>query len=711
MTRKLSPLWVVVALCAGTLALAAKSAEPAKQNQGDALRRVVELELTRGSAQDVLAYLGHPDPEVRRRAALALGRLQDWTVAEPLTKFLGDPDPAVRKTVAFALGELDPVMPLLVPQIKAGKKGSDPNVRGPAMARATAEKVLDARLHLEDRADVRQSLYAALGPLAIGAGLHHLQFGLEAGNAEAAWASRALGVHGHRRQADAVQDPAINAQLTKLLQAPSDDVRFGATYALFRLRSVEVAPLLERLATDGDPRVRLYAARALSGQAGAENGLRNALKDPDWRVRVEAIRALAAAPRPRGLTHQDDVAAIGEAGLTALRLLLAEPSLTVASNAHVVMAAAEALQKAPPGMAVSRLEALNTALAGGDAGPPPWQLRCAVARGLDVLHGNASRVITCGTPDEPAWRAQARALEVLSALPGGAGEKARRLAAFLRDKDPHVRVKAAGALAGLDAVQAPDAVNLLAEALADETDPGAAQEEAAGLKDHPASTHLPALRKALKRFSTQAGDGPEATVAVLDAIAACNGKAAVEDARPLLKHQSPRVRRAAHAALTTLGETPPPLPRLEPPLWPAEELPARATLRTQKGDVVIRFYRDDAPLTVTNFVKLARRGYYRQMVFHRVVSDFVVQGGDPRADGTGGPGYAIPCEYNPRPYERGVVGMALSGKDSGGSQFFITHSPQPHLDGQYTAFAEVESGMEVVDALLQDDALVDVMVD
>ncbi|MGZ3459274.1 MAG: peptidylprolyl isomerase [Archangium sp.] len=115
-------------------------------------------------------------------------------------------------------------------------------------------------------------------------------------------------------------------------------------------------------------------------------------------------------------------------------------------------------------------------------------------------------------------------------------------------------------------------------------------------------------------------------------------------------------------------------------------------------------------MTSGNLVSLARQGYFRGLTFHRVVPDFVAQGGDPHGDGEGGPGYSIRCEMTRRPYRRGTLGMALSGKDTGGSQFFFTHSPQPHLDGRYTAFGEVTRGMEVVDRLLEGDTLLDVEV-
>jgi len=125
----------------------------------------------------------------------------------------------------------------------------------------------------------------------------------------------------------------------------------------------------------------------------------------------------------------------------------------------------------------------------------------------------------------------------------------------------------------------------------------------------------------------------------------------------------------------------------------------RAFLKTRHGTIEIHLDVVEAPLTTASFVALARRGFYDGLTFHRVEPGFVVQGGCPRGDGNGGPGYALRCEITRRPYARGSVGMALSGKDTGGSQFFITHSPQPHLDGRYTVFGQVVAGMAVVDLL------------
>ena len=113
------------------------------------------------------------------------------------------------------------------------------------------------------------------------------------------------------------------------------------------------------------------------------------------------------------------------------------------------------------------------------------------------------------------------------------------------------------------------------------------------------------------------------------------------------------------------------------------------------------FLTRDAQQTVRNFVTLAQKGYFDSLRVHRVVPDFVIQDGDPTGTGTGGPGYTIRCEYNQHRYEAGMVGMALSGKDPGGSQWFITLSPQPHLNGRYTIFARLTRGLDVAKRMTQ----------
>ena len=129
------------------------------------------------------------------------------------------------------------------------------------------------------------------------------------------------------------------------------------------------------------------------------------------------------------------------------------------------------------------------------------------------------------------------------------------------------------------------------------------------------------------------------------------------------------------------------------------------TLTTDKGDIVLDLYPANAPKTVNNFVFLAQDGYYDGVTFHRVINDFMIQGGDPTGSGRGGPGYTFEDETrgNPLVHGAGVISMANAGPSTNGSQFFITHSPQPHLNGKHTVFGKVVDGMDVVNSIRQGD--------
>lgn len=139
----------------------------------------------------------------------------------------------------------------------------------------------------------------------------------------------------------------------------------------------------------------------------------------------------------------------------------------------------------------------------------------------------------------------------------------------------------------------------------------------------------------------------------------------------------------------------------------------RATIGTSKGNIVLELYPAHAPKTVNNFVFLARQGFYDGLKFHRVINNFMIQGGDPTGTGTGGPGYKFEDETygNPLKHEAGVISMANAGRNTNGSQFFITHSPQPHLNGNHTVFGKVIEGQDVVNAIKQGDIMQSVTVE
>jgi peptidyl-prolyl cis-trans isomerase B (cyclophilin B) len=130
----------------------------------------------------------------------------------------------------------------------------------------------------------------------------------------------------------------------------------------------------------------------------------------------------------------------------------------------------------------------------------------------------------------------------------------------------------------------------------------------------------------------------------------------------------------------------------------------RAIMETDKGTINLELFDKDAPNTVKNFVELSEKGFYDGLNFHRVIPDFMIQGGCPQGTGTGGPGYTINCEINPNKHQAGTLSMAHAGRNTGGSQFFICHSPQPHLDGVHTVFGKTED-MSVVNAIRKGDKI------
>jgi cyclophilin family peptidyl-prolyl cis-trans isomerase len=174
------------------------------------------------------------------------------------------------------------------------------------------------------------------------------------------------------------------------------------------------------------------------------------------------------------------------------------------------------------------------------------------------------------------------------------------------------------------------------------------------------------------------------------------------------------VRTLASESLTKMGKTPPPMqtPRqfaetsfdrsrrkvLGPPLGVR-----RAVIKAERGDIEVELFGDDAIQTVTHFIAWAKQGFYKKLTTHRVVPNFVVQGGDPRGDGAGDAGFSVPAEVSQHRYAAGYLGIADAGRDTGSCQWFITLSPQPHLDGRYTIFGRVTKGMENVWKIDQGD--------
>jgi cyclophilin family peptidyl-prolyl cis-trans isomerase len=384
---------------------------------------------------------------------------------------------------------------------------------------------------------------------------------------------------------------------------------------------------------------------------------------------------------------------------------------------------------------VALFEAAATAHVDGSALPNPASIsgptrastvaaRCAAAIAYDRLAERLGRTPRCGAGLEPEWRSRMR-IGILAAELSERAPDARAAAlAALHDDDSRVRAQTAAA--------AGPALAEELRRLLDDPDPFVVAEAATALaKDAAmASASGQAAERTVQRLlaarAKGAGDpASDALAALAQLLGAARGPPATGDAVPvllsLLPTGSPYVHRSVADALRALG-APPPASAAPAPAIPDETAaglpgetrrPRMLRLRTTAGDLALELHSADgeAPLTSAAIAALAARGFYRGLSFHRVVPDFVVQGGDPRGDGDGGPGWALPDEHTPLPFRRGSAGIATNGPETGGSQLFVCHSAQPHLDGRYTVFAELREGEATLDALQVGDEILTVSVE
>jgi cyclophilin family peptidyl-prolyl cis-trans isomerase/HEAT repeat protein len=621
----------------------------------------------------------------RVRALRALARIQDLSTLEVVLAGLGAAEVPVRDEAAFATGVLALAWE---PRTDAEK------------ARMT-EALLAAEATEADEG-VRRTLLESLGKLATPGAVKRLSERLTEGlPGVAGRAAQALGVAA--RRGTSLADVPLEPVAGLLRSGQSEESRYGGAYLLASVKRPEALPFLRRCLGDEAPDVRALCAKGLGDVGGPEDAVvvGTRLRDEVPRVTVEAARALAKlAARCSGdctpmdqlrtLTTQASRVARGDSAVGHALLVVAQQGLPEAGR-PVLVALRRALQEAAPGAAseVARGDLMN--------------LDCRLAAAMDRQTGALDEVLRCGGGQVPEVRRLALGLREVAQSRGKGG--ASGAVQYLSHAD--VRVQAAA----LDAVSArpvPEAAAPVRALLggSDLVVAASAASTAGKLKDAEA---LPLVRALAERVPQE----PDLADPVAGALVALVGKDAEPVLRTWLQHPHANVRRAAGEALSELTGQPVRAPHVELPADARRSEPAPAgtslTFRTTKGDFTVALD-EEAPLTSGNLVTLARQGYFRGITFHRVVPDFVAQGGDPRGDGEGGPGYSIRCEMTRRPYRRGVIGMALSGKDTGGSQFFFTYSPQPHLDGRYTAFGEVTRGMEVVDRLLEGDTLQEVEV-
>ena len=664
---------------------------------------------------DLRKLLSSPNAAIRQRAALAAGRIGNEDSVAALTKLLEqDKDPNVRSMAAFAIGEVESETGAnaLIAVLKSAN--TDELVRARAVE---ALGKIAAALPREQEARQRELGVAILDALKAEAesrAIHDEQ-------------TIILALTAALRSRPANAGPTI----ARFLTSERPRVRMDAANALARLRLKDGNEQLRRLlTTDPEPLVRANAARVLGiteDKASFDALVARAIHDPDSRVRVSAIRALASLKDPRAAEPL-----LKRAEIPAERKLSGRPT-EVNELLEIATTLGRLLAQKEDQTALTWLRKINEPL--NHTAP---EVEIALAR-----IAPATYLADFGTSEQAKrkvqetilldWRAAAgvaAGLGEIAALPDSVKNKAQLAAtaesllrAMLdyRNSGLHINTLVAvhseyaisDVLRALAAFKPQDLAAVLRAQLK-ENDVIVRATAADLLSDLPPSEEN---TRALAAAWPQAANAAlnDAALSILDALGKQKTAAANELIKAALKSNDHLIRRRASSLLKTngAGDFSAQIGIVQTRNKDADYKRAlarigrsvRAVVTTSKGSFTIELLPDLAPLTVDNFVQLAQRGYFRNVTIHRVVPNFVIQDGDPRGDGNGGPGYQIRCEINQEPYDRATVGMALSGKDTGGSQWFVTHSPQPHLDGGYTVFGRVVAGMDVVDRIVRGDVI------
>jgi cyclophilin family peptidyl-prolyl cis-trans isomerase/HEAT repeat protein len=725
--RKILALLIIIGLFTFSVA-----AQPARKRAVDVgvsvipaniLLRIIRAEDERRWDDSLKKLLADSDARVRGRAALAAGRIGNEKAVPVLAEMLiADGDNDVRRLVAFALGEIEsPGGGYALVEVLKRLGQEDGNVRARAVealgkivaAMASAPPATDAAMKAidEDRLD---SLKAAI----VGA----LRFESE-----------------RRARPDRL---TILLALTAVLRAKPDgvgklvaefldysDARIVAdalnTLARLRLKDGN-DKARDLLAKHEDPIVRANAARVLGAteDKGAFDVLLDrAQHDSDLRVRVSAIRALGQLNDGRATTPllgqaqqltsnapdapnevielATTLGRINQRSATPSSALLTWLSTTSEALGHTAVELEIASARISP--------ASYVAFAGNDKYAvrmmlTNWRAGSRIAQGLGE--------IAAGEKGESNQTA-ARAVEILRAMLDyqNSGIRINALVAV------HSEYAVSDVFQALAAFKPKDLSDIARRHLSD-ADVIVRSTAAELLGQESSELNTRALIGALPRAMRDADN--DAALAILSALAKQKNNAANEAIKTALDSKDHLLRRRAVALLKAngVGDFSDRIGTVQTRNADADYRRAMARIGkkptaivlTNKGSFTIEFLPDDATLNVDNFIQLAKKGYFNGQTVPRVVPNFVVQAGDPRGDQNGGPGYTIRCEINEVPYERAAVGMALSGKDTGGSQWFVTHSPQPHLDGGYTVFGHVIRGMEVVDQIVRGDRITRVVV-
>lgn len=627
---------------------------------------LIQAENTRQvDAPALTEALSASDPQLRARAAVAYGRIAQAPGIAPLRSLLADGEAQVREAAAFGLGQF----------------GWFDSIKGHETELNDALKALLS----DGDPSVRSQAIAAIGKLGDPGTATQLATPLLQDREPQVRAEAALAMHRARqvaraRDAMATVPPLTDAALAGLVALGKDSdvsVRRAAIYFFSRNKDVRGMALAAQLMRDADSWVRMFAVLTLKriGDTGAVAMVIGALSDADYTVRVAAVQTLDALQKADKLPPQ----------------LLSDPAF------HVRAAVADA-------------------------------------------YGNST------LPDQPLeqlWTSDAsitvRAQALLALAKRRQAAAAPLLTMAMADRNPQIRAAAVGS-AALVGVASPDGGALLQRGLADSMEQvrvaaleqlGDASEgwvfeairvalKAPGLAERGTAASLLAARQESDRMelawqSYQESGGHrwrDIRQMLVDVFDSDPGQTGTDRLRAAAKDPERVVAEYARDRLVARGIKDAPEPPAEIFVYsPYQDLRfARnpvVAIGTTRGTFEVELFAADAPIHVASFIGLVREGAYLGLPWHRVVSNFVVQGGDPDGSGWGDGGFSLRAEINEHRFERGALGMPRGADfDSGGAQMFFNHIPTPHLDGQYTVFGQIRSGIEVVDAIEQGDRIV-----
>ena len=620
---------------------------------------------------DLIRLLSDSEARVRRRAALAAGRVGLPAAVEPLTRLLTDEEFEVRQMAAFALGLLADASAR--PALLKALDDAEPIVQG---------RAAEALGSIGDRTDA--DAISAMVRRHVGAGAiakiepDDLSYPLD----PPVEATR-LGLYALTKLR------AYDALAAAVLDPQGQPVSrwWPVAYALQRVGDPRAAPTLLTLLGTPGRYTASFAARGLASTKAtqASGPLREIVTERrrDPAVVIQAIRGLAAIA--------------DQASVPALTKMVADRAITGPLRQEAMTALA------------TLIDARGVDLLLELVSDPVPTVRGSAFTAIARIESSTFLSVLASLDADADWTVRVEIATALGNLPDQQGVP--RLTVMLQDRDNRVMPAVLNALV---ASKAEGMDKVLLERL--KSDDFVIRAAAAnGLVEIKAAGAAQALSDAYR--ASAGGDVTYvARAAALGALAKLDAAAARPLLQDALDDRDWAVRVRARQLLAEQGVTgvedkmrPAAAGRpVDSPDWLAIVSPRfspRVFLDTDKGTVELELTVLDAPLTVSNFIALARKGFFNGIPIHRVVPDFVVQDGDPRGDGESGPGYTIRDEINQHPYLRGTVGMALDWQDTGGSQFFITHSPQPHLDGRYTVFGHVVNGMDVVDRLVPGDTL------